>query len=190
VKSFPLAATLVIVMTLPCGIALSDAQPSPVPTDLESFVAQPGVILDRDEVVGLLRSTDASVAVAAVIASDTGRSGERMRGLRIVMENNTGSDQAWLDETQLTVLLDDLSGIETGIPEMQSADSPYRVHGTAACWRPARPMRILCPSYRVGPDWAGLTLAVYGGRGFEYPERRPAELAALIRQAISYLYPP
>jgi hypothetical protein len=35
-----------------------------------------------------------------------------------------------------------------------------------------------------------LTLAVYGGRGFEYPERRPAELAALIRQAISYLYPP
>ena len=177
-------------MTMQCGIALSDAHPSPSPTDLESFVAQPGVILDLDEDIGSLRSTDASVAVATVIASDTGRPGERMRGLRFVMENNTGSDQAWLDETQLAVLLDDLSGIETGIPEMQSADSPYRVQGTGACWMPARPMRILCPSYRIGPDWAGLTLAVYGGRVFEYPERRPAELAALIRQAISRLDPP
>lgn len=55
---------------------------------------------------------------------------------------------------------------------------------------PARPMRILCPSYRIGPDWAGLILAVYGGRGFEYPERRPAELATLIGQAISRLDPP
>jgi hypothetical protein len=51
-------------------------------------------------------------------------------------------------------------------------------------------MRILCPSYRVGPDWAGLTLAVYGGRGFEYPERRPAELAALVRQALKLLDEP
>lgn len=55
---------------------------------------------------------------------------------------------------------------------------------------PARPLRLLCPSYRIGPDWAGLTLAVYGGRGFEYPEHRPAELATLIGQAISRLDPP
>ncbi|HUG02889.1 MAG TPA: hypothetical protein VML92_00495 [Steroidobacteraceae bacterium] len=138
---------LAIVMTIPSGVAFSDARPSPVSTDLESFVAQPGVVLDLDEDVGSLRSTDASVAVAAVIASDTGRPGERMRGLRFVMENNTGSDQAWLDETQLAALLDDLSGIEKGIPELQSASSPYRVRGTGACWMPARPMRIHGPSY-------------------------------------------
>jgi hypothetical protein len=154
------------------------------------FVTQPGVVLDFAENVGSLRSTDASVVVAAVIASDTGRPGEWMLGLRFLMKNNTGSDRAYLDETQLAALLDELSGIETGIPELQSANSPYRVQGTGACWMPARPMRILCPSHRIGLDWAGLTLAVYGGRGFEYPERRPAELAALIRLAAARLAEP
>lgn len=130
-KSFPLLAMLAIVVTMQSGIVFGDARPSPVPTDLESFVVQPGVVLDLDEDVGSLRSTDTSVAVAVVIASDTGRPGERMRGLRFVLENNSGSDQAWLDETQLAVLLDDLSGIETGIPELEAGGSPYRVQGTA-----------------------------------------------------------
>lgn len=40
------------------------------------------------------------------------------------------------------------------------------------------------------PDWAGLTLSVYGGRGFEYSERRPAELAALITRALARLDEP
>lgn len=189
-KIFSLLAMLAIVTTVHSGVAFSDTRPSPVPTDLESFVARTTVVLDLAEDVGSLRSTDASVAVAAVIASDTGRPGERMPGLRFVMENNTGSDQAYLDETQLAALLDDLSGIETGIPELESGSSPYRVQGTGACWMPERPLRILCPSYRIGPDWAGLTLSVYGGRGFEYPERRPAELAALIRRATARLDEP
>jgi hypothetical protein len=184
-KSFPLCAMLAIITIIQSGVAFSDARSPSEPTALESFVAQPGVVLDLAEDIGTLRSTDASVAVAAVIASDTARPGEEMRGLRFVMESNTGSDQAYLDEALLAALLDDLAGIETGIPELESGDSPYRVQGTGACWMPARPMRILCPSYRIGPDWAGLTLAVYGGRGFEYPERRPVELAALIRQAIA-----
>lgn len=188
-KIFPLLA-MIVVTTIPSRTASSDPSPSPVPTDLESFVATPTVVLDLDENLGSIGSTDASVSVAAVIASDTGRPGLRMRGLRFVMENNTGSDQAWLDETQLAALLDDLSGIETGIPELESGKSPYRVQGTGACWMPAQPMRILCPSYRIGPDWAGLTLAVYGGRGFEYPERRPAELVTLIRRAIARLEAP
>ena len=151
-KIFPLLALLAIVTTIPSEVAFSDARPSPVPTDFESFVVQPSVVLDLDEDVGFLRSTAASVAVAAVIASDTGRPGERMRGLRFVMENNTGSDQAWLDETQLAALLDDHSGIEAGIPKLESGGSPYCVQGTGACWTPARPMRILCHSYRNGPD--------------------------------------
>lgn len=185
-KCFPLRAMLAVVTTIHSGAAFSDARSPPEPTALESFIAEQGVVLDLAEEVGSLRSTDASVAIAAVIASDTGRPGVRMRGLRFVMENNTGTDRAYLDETQLAALLDDLAGIETGIPELEAGGSPYRVQGTGACWMPARPMRILCPSYRIGPDWTGLTLAVYGGRGFEYPDHRPAELAALIRRAIAH----
>lgn len=70
------------VLILHAGIATSDPRPSPAPTGLESFIARPTLVLDLAEDVGSLRSTDASVAVAAVIASDTGRPGEGMRGLR------------------------------------------------------------------------------------------------------------
>jgi hypothetical protein len=94
-------------------------------------------VLDLAEDVASLRSSDASVAIAAVVASDTGRPGVRMQGLRFVMENST---------------------------KLEAGGSPYRVQGTGACWMPALPMRILCPSYRIGPDWARLTLAVYAGR--------------------------
>jgi hypothetical protein len=181
---------LAIVTILHSGVAFSDTRSPSEPTALESFIAQPAVVLELVEETGSVRSSDATLVVAAVIASDTGRPGVHMQGLRFVMENNTGFDQAFLDEAQLAALLDDLSGIETGIPELESGQSPYRVQGTGACWMPARPMRILCPSYRIGPDWAGVTLAVYGGRGFEYPDHRPAELAALIRQAIARLDAP
>ncbi|MDP9197730.1 MAG: hypothetical protein M3O07_00745 [Pseudomonadota bacterium] len=62
---------LVIVTSTHSELAVSDGHPSSVLTDLESFVAQPGVVLGPDEDVGSLRSTDASVAVATVIANDT-----------------------------------------------------------------------------------------------------------------------
>ena len=67
------------------------------------------------------------------------------------------------------------------MPELESGgDAPCRVLGTAACWQPERPMRILCPSYRIGPDWAGMMLGAFGSDGFEYPGPRPDELVALI----------
>ena len=170
------------------GVAFTDGRSPTEPTGLESFIAQPTVVLDLAELVGTLESQDASVAVTVVIASDTARPGERMRGLRFVMENNTGAGQAYLDEAQVATLLDDLAGIEGGIAELEAGgDAPYRVQGTGACWMPTRPMRILCPSYRVGPDWTGMHLAVYGGRGFSYPGVRPSALAALVRQAVARL---
>lgn len=65
-------------------------------------------------------------------------------------------------------------------------DSPWRAHGTASCWMPERPERILCPGYVVGPDGSRMTMAAYGGdQGFAFPARRPAELAALVERAIA-----
>jgi hypothetical protein len=55
---------------------------------------------------------------------------------------------------------------------------------------PKQPRRIPCPSYRIGPDWAGMMLGPFGGGGFEYPGRQPAEYAALIEQAIARLQAP
>jgi hypothetical protein len=147
--------------------AFTDARSPPEPTALESFVAKPGVVLELVEETGSIRSSDATLVVATVIASDTTRPGERMHGLRFVMENNTGSDQAYLDESQLASLLRELAGIERSRPELELGDSPYRIEGTASCWMPKQPMRILCPSYRIGADSAGMMLGPFGGGGFE-----------------------
>ncbi len=88
-----------------------------------------------------------------------GRLEERCAALKLSMADNSGLDQVYLDESLLAALQEDLAGIESGIPELENGSAPYRVQGTASCWRPAHPQRILCPSYRVGPDWSGMTLA-------------------------------
>jgi hypothetical protein len=61
------------------------------------------------------------------------------------------------------------------------------VQGTGCCWRPARPLRILCPSYGIGLDGFGLWLSAYGGTGFSFPGHRPSELAMLLRTAADAL---
>ena len=184
-------ALIAVVTIVHAGVASAAPRPPAQPTALETFVTQPNVVLDLAEVVGTLDSKDASVAVDAVIASDTARPGERMKGLRFQLANNSVADQVYLDEAQVAKLLEDLAGIDDGIAELKAeGGAPYRVQGTGACWMPPRPMRILCPSYRVGPDWSGLQLAAYGGPGFDFPDERPATLAALIEQAVARLQGP
>jgi hypothetical protein len=168
-KVFPLLAMLAILTTIHSRVAFTDARSPLEPTALESVVATPGVVLELVEEIGSIRSSDTTLLVAAVIASDTARPGERMQGVHWVMENNTGSDQVYLDESQLASLLRELAGIERGRYKLEPGDSPYHVQGTASCWMPKQPMRILCSSYRIGPDWAGLMLGAFGGGGFEYP---------------------
>ena len=63
-----------------------------------------------------------------------------MRGVKLSLQDNGGSDHVWLDESQLS----------------------------ASCWMPAHPERILCPGFVVGPDGSRMTLGAYGAlnRGF------------------------
>ncbi|MEX0733764.1 MAG: hypothetical protein WD944_08320 [Steroidobacteraceae bacterium] len=158
------------------------------PTAFESFVSMPSVVVEFTQSIGTLSSTDATVEVSALVAYDTAQPGVSMRGVRLTMENNTSREYVYLDAGQLAAAKSELAEIESGVAELKSgSDAPYRVQGTARCWRPERPMRILCPSYRVGPDGAGLGLGVLGGSGFSFPGRRPSEFAALIDQATATL---
>jgi hypothetical protein len=163
----------------------------PEPTAFESFIADPNVIVEFEQWVGTLASGDAKVSVSALAARDTADPAKRMRGLRLTMEDNAGSDSVHLDESQFAALQDDLASVERLQASMRKeSGAPYRVAGTEACWMPERPSRILCPSYRIGPDWTGLLLAAYGGRAFEFPDRRPVELSTLIDQAQAALPAP
>lgn len=182
-------AALVIALASPLAAAQEPVKPEP--TALESFVARPTVVLDLAETVGMIESQDATVTVAAIVASDSASPGERMRGLRFIMANEKGAEQVYLDDAYLAQLREDLAGIEGGIPELEAGrDAPVRVQGTGACWMPSRPMRILCPSYRVGPEGSSFGLAAYGGRDFSYPGQRPAAFTALVEQAAAMLETP
>lgn len=163
-------------------------QAAPIPTAFESFIADPKVIVEREQWVGSIDSADATVSVTVLVGHDTADASRRMQGVRLTMQDNAGGDVAYLDHSQIASALQDLADVEGGKAFMRTElDAPYRVMGTAACWMPKRPVRILCPSYRIGPDWSGLLLAAYGGRAYEFPGRKPAELAMLLRNAATVL---
>jgi len=161
---------------------------APEPTAFERFVADPNVIVEFEQWVGSIVSADAKLSVTALVAYDSADPGRRMQGMRLTMEDNSGADSVYVDEAGFTALKQDLASVgQMRTPLRKEPDAPYRVAGTESCWMPARPTRILCPSYRTGPDWSGLLLGVLGGNGFEYPDREPAELAALIEKAAATL---
>ena len=155
------------------------------PTALESFVANPNVVLAYSESVGSIASSDATLEVTALVAEDTADVSRRMRGVKLSLQDNGGSDHLWLDVSQLAAAQGELAEIESGIADLKRSDSaPWRAQGTGRCWMPAHPERILCPGFLVGPDGSRLTLGAYGSDSFEFPARRPAELAALFARAI------
>ncbi len=126
-----------------------------------------------------------------LVATDTANPPLRQRGVRLRLENNAGQDRLYLDAAQLAAAIEDLVGIEEAIPGLEAETAaPWRVQGTGSCWQPARPLRILCPGYRIGPEGAGLQLSAYGGTAYFFPEHRPSELAALLRQAAAALDAP
>ena len=96
------------------------AEPPAAPTGLVSFVAKPTVVLDLAEEVGSLQSIDATVTVAAVVATATARPVEQMKGAHFSLENNVGADFVYLDETELDFLLGDLANIQGGISGLKA----------------------------------------------------------------------
>ena len=181
---------IVLIITTVCGIAVAEERVVE-PTGFESFVARASVVLEVDEPVGTIVSTDATLAIALLVAGSARSS--RRRNLRARLRadpanNSAGHGRPYLDEAQVTAAIEELALIEDGIPELKAGtDAPWRVKGTGSCWRPARPMRILCPSYGVGPEGSGLSLSAYGGNSFAFPGHRPPELALLLKKAAATL---
>jgi hypothetical protein len=170
--------------------AAAPAEPRLVaPTAFESFVADPAVIVDLEQWVGTLDSRDAKVSVTVIVAYDSAETTRRMGGVRLTMEDNGGSDSVYVEESKLAALRRDLSDVAAQRPSLKSndLDAVWRVAGTESCWMPRQPQRILCPSYRIGPEGSGLMLAAYGGATFVFPDRQPAELTALIDRAAATL---
>ena len=138
--------------------------------------------------IGTIESSDAKVERVELLAYESSNPPDQVRGVRITLESNGGYEQIYLERELIMSAVRDLAEIEEGIPDLKaSTAAPYRVQGTASCWRPEHPIRILCASYRIGPDWSGMTLGVYGGDTFSFPEHRPVELGNLLDRALGVI---
>jgi hypothetical protein len=166
---------------------------APAPTRLEALAADPQVINVVDRDVGGLDSADAFVSVAVVSLEDRARSPNRMHGVRFELRNSTGVDHVYLDESQLKLLRTEVELIDKTWPQTQRQSGRALtpggtlMQGTTSCWMPHPALRILCPAYRAGPDWSGLTLRAYGGPPFAFPNRRASDLLELVDRALSEL---
>ena len=172
-------ASISVLLALWCTSALAQSFATE-PTLFEAYVLTPSATIRSSQNVGKIRSSDAILNVVAIVAEDTALPAGEMRGARFDLQNNMGLGHVYLDEGQLAAIKHELTWIEKGIPRLENGPrSQWRVQGTGACWMPRHPLRILCPSYRVGPDWSGFTLSAYGGpvlddRESHRPRPRPA----------------
>lgn len=187
-REVPMKALTFSALTLGllCNGALG-GQPAPEPTPFEAFASKPSAQVQFTQQVGAIDSSDAKVKVTALVVDDIEHPTEQMRGVRFDLENNSARDQVYLDEGQLGVVRRQLGGMEKGLRFMDRDAAPYNVFGTQSCWMQKRPLRILCPDYYAGPDHSGLRLRSYGGPLFEFPDRKPSELAELIDRATAAL---
>jgi hypothetical protein len=181
----------VVVVLVSLGSAGFAAQPEP--TLFEAFATSPNTITKFSREVGAIDSSDATAHATVLVIEDTADSTNRMRGVRFDLVHNTGSDQVYLDEGQLRSLKREVDLIErfnARVFETSSQNlSPggTAVHGTESCWMPDPFERILCPEYRVGPDWSGLSIGTFDGWPFSFPDRGPADLIGLLDRAIAEL---
>lgn len=107
------------------GIAIAD-EPVVEPTAFESFVARTSVILEVDEPVGSIASTDAKLEIAALVAADTANPPDHHRGLRLRFEDNAGENVVYVDESLVASTIGDLADIEESIAELKSGTAALR----------------------------------------------------------------
>jgi len=174
----------VVCLTFTLASVAFTARAGSEPTALEARASRPDVEVVSSTLIGSIESSDAKVSISALVVRELAAPSHRTLGVRFDLANNNTADKLYLDPVQLRSLQKELTEIEGSIARNEQDDSaPYRVQGTASCWMPARPVRIVCPSYRIGPDWAGLTLGAYGGTTFAFPGRRPGDLMKLLEKA-------
>lgn len=129
-----IAACALVLVT---ATALAD-QRAPEPTAFEKFVANPDVIVEFEQWVGSIDSTDAKLSVTALVAHHSADPARRMRGLRLTMEDNSGTDSVYVDEAGFAALKQDLASVEQMRTTLRNeSDAPYRV---------AEPRAAGCPS--------------------------------------------
>jgi hypothetical protein len=185
--SFILLGWLVCVFfSIPAESQFAQTITIPDPTQLQTAVLGDSSELVWSEALGKIESADASATVSAIEVA--GPDGERVRGVKVFLENSASTDQIYLTDSLLSDFRDALQELEFTSQFDGECQARYRcIHGIARC-RPSQPERqAYCPARYSTPDGEkGLILST-PRHSYLFPSVGPAQLDALISEAVQVL---
>ncbi|NOR35941.1 MAG: hypothetical protein GQ577_04260 [Woeseiaceae bacterium] len=155
----------------------------PEPTQLHTVASADGSEDIWSEFLGEIKSVDANAAITAIEVK--GPDGERIRGVKITLENSTVSDQIYITDSLLSNLRDELQELEFTRQFDSECQAKYRcVHGIARC-RPSQTERqAYCPGRYSTPNSEGGFVLSTPRNSFSFPSVEATQLDTLISKAV------
>lgn len=172
--------------SMPAQGQLAEEVSVPEPTQLHAVALGDGAELVWSELLGEIESADARAAITAIEVE--GSDGERVRGVKIKLENSTSTDQIYITDSLLSNLRNELEELEFTKQFDSECQAKYRcVHGIARC-RPSQTERqAYCPGrYSTPGSEQGFVLST-PRKSFSFPSVEAAQLDALIGEAVQVL---
>ena len=196
----PLAISLLLIWQLPGRVNAQDYEVEP--TELKSFVRSQSVVVESEYSLGQLVSSQSTLNLYAIEAADRANPGSEMSGVRIDLATNASRTSVFLDHDQLRTLAREMQLMKDGLERQRAGDDPFSLArqvgqggvGTASCWMPENPERILCPSYRFDNGFESFHIQVLReDERFPFETTQMAELGTLFQhayQTVSATIPP
>jgi hypothetical protein len=138
------------------------------------------------ELVGDIDSSDARATVSVIEVES--RQGDKVRGIKIMLENSTSTDELYLTENLLPNVRTELEQLEFSLQFYDKCDAKHLcMHGIARC-RPSQTVRqAYCPGHYSTPgSEEGLNMST-PGYSFMFPSVGTERLISLIGEAIQAL---
>jgi len=171
------------VFSVPAESQFAQETSIPEPTQLQTAALADSSELVWSELLGEIKSADARATITAIVVK--GPDEERVRGVKISLENSTSSGQIYITDSLLSNLRDELEELEFTRQFDGECQAKYRcVHGIARC-RPSQTERqAYCPGRYSTPDSGKGFVLSTPRSSFSFPSVETDKLDALIIEAV------
>lgn len=158
------------------------------PSELEIWVELPGSQITWSKEVADLSSSDAQVAVTAIIVETPVHPPGQVRGVKIGLNNELAADTVYITEDEAKALISKIERLESGFHEMRSFGlAGATTVGLESCWNPQPVVHTICVNYYVHEGIEGITISTFTDVGFRLPDRNPSELSTAMQSAVNQL---
>ena len=169
--------------SVPAESQLAEEISVPEPTQLHTVASGDGSELVWSEFLGDIKSVDANAAITAIEV--VGPDGERVRGVKISLENSTSSDQIYITDSLLASLRDELQELEYTLQWYGKCQAKYRCsHGIARCRPSTTERQAYCPGRYSTPNSEGGFVLSTPRNSFSFPSVDATQLDTLISEAV------